>query len=88
MNTSDIGSPPSKIKLLNERWQEIQHEIDREKHYRSHSLEEQITHIEDKLQGNRLFSQQKVQVLTQKIEKVKEDIRQVQDHKEETIAAS
>jgi hypothetical protein len=29
MNFADISSPPSKIKLLNERWQEIQHEIDR-----------------------------------------------------------
>lgn len=78
MNTSDIGNAPSKIRLLNERWQEIQHEIDREKQYRSQSLEEQLQHLSDKLTSNKLFNQQKVLLLSQKIEKVKEDLRQVQ----------
>lgn len=49
MNTSDIGNPPSKLKFLNERWQEIQHEMDREKQFRNQSLSEQLHNLEEKV---------------------------------------
>ena len=83
MNTSDIGSPPSKMRLLNERWQEIQHEIDREKQFRSQSLEEQMAHIEDKLQHSKAISEQKVQIIGDKIGKLKHDVQGVQDQREQ-----
>ena len=81
MNTGEIGSPPSKIKLLNERWQEIQQYIDREKQYRSQTVEEQINHLDDKLTNSRTFNQQKMQVLNEKINKVKGDLMGITEQK-------
>jgi len=37
--------------------------------------------MDDKLSHNKTFSQQKIQVLLEKIEKVKDDVKLVHEHK-------
>lgn len=71
------------MQVINERWQEIQISMDREKNYRIQTIEEQINNLEDKITHNKSYNQQKIQVLAEKIGKAKESIGTIQDRKEE-----
>jgi hypothetical protein len=73
MASSDLNSL-SKMQVINERWQEIQISMDREKNYRIQTIEEQIGNLDDKITHNKSFNQQKIQVLSEKISKAKESI--------------
>lgn len=71
------------MQVINERWQEIQISMDREKNYRIQTIEEQINNLEDKITHNKSYNQQKIQVLAEKIGKAKESIGTIQERKEE-----
>lgn len=53
----------SKIQVMNERWQEIQVSMDREKNSRLQIIEEQVAALDDRISHGKSFSQQKLQVL-------------------------
>jgi hypothetical protein len=74
MASYDLGSPLSKMQVINERWQEIQVSMDREKNYRVQTIEEQMCSLEDKIAHNKSSNQQRVQVLAEKVEKAKQGV--------------
>lgn len=54
----------SKLQVINERWQEIQISMEREKNYRMQSIEEQVAALDDRISHGKAFSQQKLNLLT------------------------
>lgn len=77
----------SKMHLINERWQEIQVSIDREKNYRVQSVEEQMAALDDRITHSKAYSQQKLLLLKEKVGKVKESVQQLQERKTEVEQA-
>ena len=55
----------------------------REKQFRSQSLEEQMAYIDNKLQDSKNISEQKILVIGDKIGKMKHDIQGIQDRREQ-----
>jgi len=50
-------------------------------------VEEQINHLDDKLSNSKTSNQQKLQLLNEKIQKIKGDMSAIAEQKEEMFAA-
>ena len=56
-----VDSPNSmRIKLLQEKWQNLQSDIDREKHERRITLEERVLQLEEKIRKEQPLDMQKL----------------------------
>lgn len=71
------------MQLINERWQEIQVSMEREKNYRVQSLEDQMNALEERMVHSKAFNQQRILILSEKIEKSKDQLAVVREKKEE-----
>ena len=87
MSNNEVGGG-SKMQLINERWQEIQVSMEREKNYRVQSLEDQMSALEERMAHNRAFNQQRIQILAEKIDKSKDQLALVREKKEEVDQAA
>jgi TolA-binding protein len=88
MSNNEVGSGGSKMPLINERWQEIQLSIEREKNYRVQSLEDQMSALEERMAHTKAFNQQRIHILAEKIHKSKDQLAQIREKKEEVDHAA
>jgi hypothetical protein len=88
MSTNEVGSGGSKMQLINERWQEIQVSMEREKNYRVQSLEDQMNALEERMTHSKAFNQQRIHILSEKIDKSKDQLALVREKKEEVDQAA
>jgi len=62
--------------------------MEREKNYRVQSLEDQMGALEERMAHSKAFNQQRIHILSEKIEKSKDQLGQIREKKEEVDQAA
>jgi hypothetical protein len=55
------------MRVLHDRWNDVSHGIDRERSFRSQNIEDQLALVESKITSGRSQSQQRMQMMADRI---------------------